>query len=290
MFISAKITISNIPLSNYYAEYYSIKGGDTYLRYSEFDASDNFDVLVFGSSHAYRSYDPRIFKKNKLKMYNLGSSGQSMNDTYMVISEILSMNKPRYIIVDLTPGAFESDGIESSSKLITNLNSVQFKRKILFNNLDWRMVNVYVSGLFNDTPPKPFKASINNGKYINGGYVEIQKKCSKKYNYKSIGKSYEPNEKNEEAFHSLINFLSENKIKTYFVLHPIPLGTNRTENSRFIEYIQKSIKGRNEITLIDFSFRHHLNKTENFYDHHHLNQSGTNFFNEKLISELEYSN
>ena len=40
------------------------------------------------------------------------------------------------------------------------------------------MVNVYVSGLFNDTPPKPFKVSINNGKYINGGYVEIQKNAS----------------------------------------------------------------------------------------------------------------
>ena len=49
-----------------------------YLRKIDADTTINIDVLVLGSSHAYRGFDPRIFKKAGIKLFNFGSSGQTL--------------------------------------------------------------------------------------------------------------------------------------------------------------------------------------------------------------------
>lgn len=289
LFSGSNIKIGKTPLVNNYAEYFSIKGGDTYIRFNQFSPDLPYDVLVFGSSHAYRSYDPRIFKKYGLQMYNLGSSGQSIKDTYTIVIDALSRSKPDFIIIDVTPGSFESDGIESSSKLITNVNE-SLAKKILANNLDWRLINVYVSRKCNLNEPVPFNSSEENGSYIDGGYVEIKKECKKKYDYSKIGSAFNPRIENIRAFEKLLSFLKKNNINAKLVLHPVPNETNHLQSFLFIKLINHFIANNNNIELIDYSFQHNLNKNVHFYDHHHLNHEGTSIFNNLLLQQLIDSN
>jgi len=52
-------------------------GGHMYSRLQDIHRTSNIDILILGSSHAYRGYDPRIFNKHGFSMFNLGSSAQS---------------------------------------------------------------------------------------------------------------------------------------------------------------------------------------------------------------------
>ena len=40
-----------------------LKGGGTYIKIKDYNAKEKHDIVIVGSSHAYRGYDPRIFKE-----------------------------------------------------------------------------------------------------------------------------------------------------------------------------------------------------------------------------------
>src|SRR5262245_26702081 len=58
-------------------DYYKWHGGQSVPQWQEFDQKEHYDVLVLGSSHAYRGYDPEHFAKRGLRMFNLGSTAQT---------------------------------------------------------------------------------------------------------------------------------------------------------------------------------------------------------------------
>ena len=44
-----------------------------------YDSKENIDIVFIGSSHVYRSYDPKLANRILgLRTYNVGSSGQNM--------------------------------------------------------------------------------------------------------------------------------------------------------------------------------------------------------------------
>jgi hypothetical protein len=77
--------------------------GYAYSRLEEVKNYSNIDILFIGSSHAYRGFDPRIFEKNGLKTFNLGTSAQTPLQTEILLNRYLEKLNPKMIIYDVYP-------------------------------------------------------------------------------------------------------------------------------------------------------------------------------------------
>src|SRR5690606_24208643 len=123
-------------------DYYSWKGGDTYMKYSEFNENQQYDVIVSGSSRAYRGYSPFIFEEQNYSCFNLGTSAQSIKNTYFAIKHYVNKNNCNLLLLDIFSGAFTKNQLESSSDLIENLSKPAASYDIAWHNKDLRTINI----------------------------------------------------------------------------------------------------------------------------------------------------
>ena len=76
---------------------------------------DSIDILFFGSSHAFSTFNPEIID-NALGTFtfNLGSADQRLNVTNYLLKEVLKETKPKLVILEVFFGAIKlSDSDES---------------------------------------------------------------------------------------------------------------------------------------------------------------------------------
>ena len=95
---------------------------DSFLRakLSEIDKFHDVDILFVGSSHAYRSFDPRLFSAAGFKTFNLGSSAQTPINTEVILDRYLERLNPKTVIYEVYPETFCSDGVESTVDIISS--------------------------------------------------------------------------------------------------------------------------------------------------------------------------
>jgi len=83
------------------------------MRWEEYYKMDNnLDVLILGSSHAFRSYDPSIIEEElgmPNTVFNFGSAAQTPVTSYFVLEEVLSKHQPKAVILDVYVMTFTSD-------------------------------------------------------------------------------------------------------------------------------------------------------------------------------------
>ena len=74
----------------------------TRVAFHEMYKQDNIDVLFAGSSHCYRAFIPEILDEElKLNTFNIGTSAQSMDGSYMVIKEAARYNDIKHIYLEV---------------------------------------------------------------------------------------------------------------------------------------------------------------------------------------------
>lgn len=83
---------------------------------------DSIDILIFGSSHAFSTFNPMIIDSS-LGMYtfNFGSEAQTMLVTNYLQEEILNETSPRLIILDVFLGAFRNSDKDKISSFQLNV-------------------------------------------------------------------------------------------------------------------------------------------------------------------------
>jgi len=106
-------SISNI-------QYYDVGGDFMRLRIQEAKDLRDVEVLVLGSSHAYRGFDPRIFNQHGMKVFNFGSSSQSPIQTEMLLKKYYEKMNPQVVIFEIYPGVFSIDGAEGAIGLLSS--------------------------------------------------------------------------------------------------------------------------------------------------------------------------
>ncbi len=258
-----------------------LEGGQTKLM---FDDLENFKphenaIFVIGSSHAYRGYDPRIFKNAGIELFNMGTSGQNMKDSYTLVKT--NRSKIHNLIVDIYPGVLETVSEESTVMLIQNANETQTAFEILKNNFTINSFNNMAARLF-DIKPKPM---FFDEKYIYNGYVETDT-----YFKSDTGSTYEnftPGG-NFKYLDSILNFASNNSIKVWLATHPLKWNEsykNFYKNS-YLPQVQKILSKYPDIDFFDFTFSH-SNNDSLFSDANHLNQRGVNYYNTMLLEKLK---
>jgi len=94
--------------------------GHTFTRMKDAAKTKDIDVLIVGSSHAYRGIDPRIFEKEGITAFNLGSSSQTPINTKALLHQYLDKIEPKMVLYEAYAGTLTIDGVESSLDLLSN--------------------------------------------------------------------------------------------------------------------------------------------------------------------------
>lgn len=255
-------------------------------RIKEIPDYPEVDVLILGSSHAYRGFDPRIFAQYGLNVFNLGSSAQTPIQTKVLLRRYLEELNPELVIYEVYPGTFSSDGVESALDILANddndILSIQMSFKI--NNI--KVYNTLIYALFNDifALERDFIEDKIKGSdtYIEGGFVEN----ALAYNKNATDqKPSDWNLKQDQlsAFEDILSTLNENGIEV--VLIQAPITSNRYNAYLNNAEIDQYFRGLGH--YFNFNEMMNLSDHDHFYDSHHLNQNGVELFNQEVLTTLD---
>ncbi|MDP9956833.1 hypothetical protein J2X97_002492 [Epilithonimonas hungarica] len=247
-------------------------------RYAEIKES-NFDIIVLGSSHAYRGYDSGFFQNYGYKMYNLGSSAQTLRLTEFIYNNYVGILKPKKIIIDIYPVLFGNEGGESELNLLPMFYNKNAFVKDAISNFDIRVINslIYFQ-IFGNT--KKIKSTLSkDDQYVKGGYISTNKVNKKFTRYKNEALTI--NEKNIKALKSIISDAKSKGIEVYLFQAPLP------------EARYKSFTNNKEIDSLMNSLGKYYNYNEEkfltndcFSDDSHINQKGVNIYNKWVLEKI----
>jgi len=261
---------------------YQRTGGQEYRICKDWKGSSDNDLLVIGSSHAYRGYDPRIFQRNGIDMYSAGSGFQNTLASFVLLENIFIPKKNDIVIIDLFDQTFEGDGVGSYARLIQNVTSYTAATELARRQPDIRTFNSLMCRIFSDqsrieVPDEPG--------YLYNGYCP--KNDTAVISSSEIRKIPSFNMSFVKYLKETIRLIKSQNAHPIAVSHPQPKTlTNETFHKEFLELVMPVLQEEG-ILYLDYNSNHNLNNSEHFADSNHLNQAGVELFNSKLISDMK---
>jgi hypothetical protein len=274
------VKVNDRPLVYRFCEALNLKGGNTFQKFKEFKRESRYDVIVLGSSHAYRGYDPRIFAEYGINMFNLGTSGQTMVNSYFVARNHISKSSCKLIVLDVFDGALMNDEMESSADLIQNIDDDETALQLSLHMKDPRAINMFFVRQLN----KGKKPYYTDTMYTGNGFSQNDQIVTGKLNYSF----YEKKEISAVQLHYLEKLLTcfeELNLPCVLVNGPFPDAWDLAGHNKFDVDIEK-MAALHHVLYLDFGTMK-LNRYKYFYDSHHLNQAGVNVFNHALLKKLK---
>jgi gamma-glutamylcyclotransferase (GGCT)/AIG2-like uncharacterized protein YtfP len=259
--------------------------GHTLMRLREARVHSPVDILVLGSSHAYRGFDPRIFEQHQLQLFNLGMSSQTPLQSYYLLKKYYPILQPKFVIQEIFPLLLENDGTESNSFLLANEPISNELTKLAFHQFNMHNFNCWVYGsfrnLFHLNDQITLSQKFKDDTYVAGGYSQKDlKPFSDDDNI--VAREYAIRNDQLAALDSIKKFCAQKNCQLYFVITPVTsIEKHHIQNWSSIVYEIEKIH-----PVSDFSYLPNLVDTLHFYDNDHMNQKGVEIFNPILIERI----
>ncbi|MEQ8240373.1 MAG: hypothetical protein RIA69_14235 [Cyclobacteriaceae bacterium] len=242
------------------------------------------DVLFVGSSRCYRGFDTRIFAEHGIEGFNLGSSAQSLEQSYLLLNKYVDEVKPKTIILEVAARSLEADGIESTLDLLAN---VPLDKELCWSALTTKNPQTHLALMAAIARQilgiSPTFRSSSRDKYVPFGFVE---RVNQSYqdNKKFVANSTYTNvrEKNVESLDKIVEMTAKRGIKLILVQVPVISQRYKTHADR--EAIDEFFSKRGY--YLNFNNKLSFLTSEYFFDSSHLNNRGVEVFDELLISTL----
>lgn len=266
------------------------------------DEEKEIDIAIYGSSHAYCSYNPRIIDSiTKTRSFNFGNDAQRLVTTKFVINETLKDIDPQVTVIDFYSATIN---YPSDEKMMSFQKDTYAHHAFSFNKMKYlyelhtnkySFINELLS--FNRRDFKPnfnfkdtYEYSVKANAYQYKGFTNFdlnlsksQKKNVKHYLdnkpwVKKISlKRYDTifKQKSIHNFKELIKILKEKNKKVVFTVAP-DFGALVSKNYLSLNMYYKKLIEDSGFPLIDFNLLlDDINITENdFKDKQHLNGEG----------------
>ena len=280
-----------------------------------YTSKKNIDIAFVGSSHCMNSFVPSLLdKKFDTYTFNIGSSGQSLDGSFVMIQELCKYNKPKQIYLEvyynvivgkykdrkqMTNTYIISDYMKPSlEKLIYLLNASSkdhYVNSFILARRNWKKLLDFDYILKNIKKKhtelyKNYKLDEFNreGKsyYVERGYCTCNNIFSAYWNDRAYGKLYiKLTEKNDwyKSLLDIINYCKKQNIILTFIIAPEPEWNivGKINYQEYHDFIQ-NIADKHNVELLDFNLRNskyfdssYLNF---FQDNHHLNNIGSEEF------------
>ena len=269
--------------------YYPVRGGNVYRKFTEYDRNRHYDIICVGASRCYRVYDTELLGELGYDAFNLASYSQTVENTYHIINEYVAEAHPGCVIYDLADITFSTEipTLEADLDLVMNSLNAKVPTDILLRNPDVRIVNTYMSRLF-------FRNSMLNPSeknYKKGGYCSrtdsLPHELCEQMSERSSRENHELVWLDERMLwlHKLITLCEQKNLKLIPVIGPVssyyPEERTRTSHEKF-----ERAFAAHGLHVYDFSDMPGINACDHFYDYGHMNQSGVNIFIPYLTKTL----
>ena len=258
-------------------------------RLKEVDTINDVSILAIGSSHAYRSFDPRIFKSNGVSFYNLGSSAQTPDVTNYLLERYLNQLKPEIVLYEVYPNMIFGQSVESKLDLLSNLELRELynaskkinwekDKVLLLNTLFTRVINQI---FFLEKEESSIK---EDDIYVSGGFVSKDTDSLYFNGIIDFDFSYEikTSSSSFKKFKENINLINSSGAKCILVLAPLPkIVLNKFHDLKRLKNVYGKL-GK----YVDYNSSIFENDSL-FYDADHLNNKGSEILTNLLISDLK---
>lgn len=242
------------------------------------------DILFLGSSHAYRSFDPRIFQQSGYRIFNLGTSQQTAVVTNWLVDRYMDRIKPGLVVYVVDQGMLTSSGVESAVDIMLNDSMGLDMLRLLSDVNHINLLNAGIYHLAWDILPLSKSHMIqkfnNKEKYISAGY-SIYLKDSSKNKFVIQKNKLALSKVNIFKFQKIILNLKKRGIS--YILVTTPFTKDYALKRRSSALFNFADYG----PYTDFNDEIKLDDNTHFYDAHHLNQKGVNEFNRYFIRWME---
>ncbi len=276
---------------------------------SEFESSikegTNYDILFYGSSKSFCSFNPRIFEEFlDLNSFNLGSDAQRLETTELVLKNTLKKQIPKLLVIEIN---------ELSAKPIENKKILSFqfrcydafsfdKNKLIqsFNQISFEeLPNLYIKAIRNHKGWKTLSKNKNDDKSNNiyleedyKGYVGLQLTIKNPERYDSFFErkldrnkydSIDLPHEDVNAITNILNICSQYNIKPLFVTSPSIRELSMEKHLQFSNKLNLFLENKG-LDYLDLNFHvKEIGLSSNDYrDVTHLNNLGANKVSEYL--------
>ena len=291
------------------------------LTYLKSKPNKNFDIMFFSNSYLFTAYNPMYLKY--LTGYNsihFGTSARKFCFEPTMIKEVLRIQKPKLIVVDISAGILkkpEGDSyIYHNSRGFSSLDFSLLKSlaivKYLPKNRWFQTASLYsnvpfqLSSIFSETDHISYPNSKNGGIY---GFVGLdssslnEKEYEKKYDSiytltpSVVNNKLTIDNESVKELNSLIEFIRKRPDTQILFINGVKINS-KYENQVFIDSLENSIKDYKNISLLSLNTpesKKALNlKFDDFWSNDHLQTKGalkvTKYFSSFLKNNLKLDN
>ena len=262
-------------------EYYKPPGGSSWYRYREFDPTRKWDVVILGSSHAIRGYDPAVFAEHGYRAFNLGSVSQTPLNSYVLLEHLVDSSTTRLLILDAFDKTFRNDGLESTVDLIANLPSTGIALDMAWELHDLRGLNVLMYRLL-----KPRTTTIAKDRDYTGLGFGSRPDSAKTPFDPAMDEQYVLTDRQKHFFKDIIALCKQRGISLVVTSHYARHGRNRAFHVPFVNFVDSALAGTG-YPYLDYTFEPGVDDLNNFVDDNHLNIAGAKIFTGHLVDTLE---
>ena len=276
--------------------------GFSEARFRDVQNYRNVDVVFIGSSHCYRTYDPRIYAKYGISSFNLGTTGQTPLNSYFVLKRYFDQLSPKLVIFDLNYRVINRDGLESFYDISINSSYAPEILEMALAIKSPHAINGAISkwllsltGLDKQRPQQPMPGE----RYIPGGYVEFTKPDKKRPKNRDKQDIFAansekkllitPNADQLKYIHKLVEFTKGRGAEIVLITKPEP-PENLQIVANYSEIYDAFSKIAQETDVSFFDFNKMdlpLDSHRHYYDKEYLNSEGVKIFNPILIEFLQ---
>lgn len=281
MAVLFNIEHGKLPLIKHIQKGFLLEKGVFQRAAKEVDTLKNNDILFFGSSHAYRAFDPKVFKEFGYRSYNLGSSSQTPLNSYFLMKKYI--DKCNTVVMEVYPVAFTINGTESFADLIRaekNYFSLIYHAAAIGELFPFQNISV------KPLADKYIEKKKEDFCIYRNGYVEVYDSAgNKNTTYPTVTLSKKMMDKQFNYFNKIITMCNRLNKKLILVYAPVP-KQHQMVNEVYFKTKLYAIINKNKIPFIDMSRNLPLSDRNHFYDDDHLNAAGVSIFNHELIKAI----
>jgi hypothetical protein len=283
--------------------------GNSLARFRDIEKIEQVDILLIGSSHAYRGLDPSIFAKYGYSSFNIGSTSARALNTYVMLKEYLPRLKPRLVVFEAFFVVTSGDGLESYYDLLANMpfSSPIIEMALRIGKMEsmkalflWSIKRAF-------TPYNDYRLIRQRG-CNDHGYCSTRRKALVKrrgdgkpsqgiFGYPKNGPESavalrDDTEMQLDYLGRTLDYCLASGTPIVVVVHPLPHEYKLGITDKVYERLRRIelVASERGVGYYDFNYTMRLDSRTYFMDRHHLNQAGVNLFNAQLIEMLKAKN
>jgi hypothetical protein len=263
--------------------------GGTLLRFEELAGLGELDVLFVGSSHCYRTFDPRQLDARGLASFNLGCTAMSPLNASYLLPPVLERHRPRLVVFEVYSELVCRAGLESLLDLLSYRPLDASLVRMALAVQDPRGVNALLCRIMGVWPPAPAAGRLTardiGGVYTGRGFVERERQEADRPPARpAAGKVLR---RQLAALRGNIALARRLGAAVVVVSQPLPATTLAQLRDRPEARARIAAACRAEgVPYLDFNEICDMGDAAYFYDDHHFNRHGVATFMPLFLDRL----